>query len=253
MRALIADDEAPARAKLRRLLEASNDIEVVGEATTGREAVALIKRSQPDVAFLDIRMPGLDGFAVLDSIASDEAPYVVFVTANEQHAIRAFEVGAVDYLLKPYTPERFKRVLDRARDRFALSARSADSRHARASAGENDQPRAFLQRLLVMDNGRAVFLPTDRIDRIEAERNYVHLFCGKATYRLRATIGALQDRLDPGQFLRINRSTLVRLDAMQDVHEWSHGDFRVVMKDGAELVWSRRYRAAAEREFGVRG
>jgi two-component system, LytTR family, response regulator len=252
MRALIADDEAPARAKLRRLLEASNDIEIVGEASTGREAVALIKRSQPDVAFLDIRMPGLDGFGVLDSIASDEAPYVVFVTANEQHAIRAFEVGAVDYLLKPYTPERFERVLDRARDRFALGARSTAQR-GHAGAPEYDQPRAFLRRLLVMDNGRAVFLPTDRIDRIEAERNYVHVFCGKAKYRLRATIGALQDRLDPGHFLRVNRSTLVRLDAMQDVHEWSHGDFRVVMNDGAELVWSRRYRAAAEREFGIRG
>jgi two-component system LytT family response regulator len=252
MRALIADDEAPARARLRRLLEASNDIEIVGEASTGREAVALIKRSQPDVAFLDIRMPGLDGFGVLDSIASDDAPYVVFVTANEQHAIRAFEVGAVDYLLKPYTAERFERVLDRARDRFALGGRSA-SRRGRASEAENGQPRAFLRRILVMDNGRAVFLPTDRIDRIEAERNYVHLFCGKAMYRLRATIGALQGRLDPGHFLRINRSTLVRLDAMQDVHEWSHGDFRVVMRDGAELVWSRRYRAAAEREFGIRG
>lgn len=109
----------------------------------------------------------------------------------------------------------------------------------------------FLQRVLVIDNGRAVFLPVERIDRIESERNYVHLWSGGDRFRLRATIGSVADRLDPAQFLRVNRSTLVRLDAVREMHEWSHGDFRVVMRDGTELIWSRRYRAAAEREFGV--
>ncbi|HTJ22918.1 MAG TPA: response regulator [Gemmatimonadaceae bacterium] len=244
MRALIVDDEAPARSKLRRLLSAAEEVEVVGEARTGREAVAAIKRSRPDVVFLDIQMPGLDGFGVLETIA-DDAPYVVFVTADDRHAIRAFEVGAVDYLLKPYTPQRFDQVLERARARMSTATRSDDE--------PPTSTRAPLQRLLVIEDGRAVFLAVDRIDRIEAERNYVTLVSGPNRYRLRATLGAVADRLDRAHFLRINRSTLVRLDAVRTMHEWSHGDFRVVMHDGAELVWSRRYRAAAEREFGLDG
>ena len=242
MRALIVDDEAPARSKLRRLLSGAADVEVVGEASTGREAVAAIKRSRPDLVFLDIQMPGLDGFGVLDTI-TDDAPYVVFVTANDQHAIRAFEVGAVDYLLKPYTPRRFEQVLERARERVAGAH----------DDGPAPEAQSALKRLLVTTNGRAVFLQVDRIDRIEAERNYVTLVSGAERYRLRATISAVAERLDPAQFLRINRSTLVRLDAVKTMHEWSHGDYRVVMHDGAELTWSRRYRAAAERQFGVDG
>lgn len=241
MRALIVDDEAPARAKIRRLLIAQSDVEIIGEATTGREAVALIKRTQPDIVFLDIQMPHLDGFGVLDALEGDGAPYVVFVTANDQHALRAFEVGVVDYLLKPFTPDRFDRVLERARSRLAASS---DAVPVAAPA--------FLRRILVIDNGRAVFLPVERIDRIDAERNYVFLSAASERFRLRATIGSLQERLDPAQFLRVNRSTLVRLDAVREMHEWSHGDFRVVMKSGEELVWSRRFRTAAEREFGVR-
>jgi two-component system, LytTR family, response regulator len=241
MRALIVDDEAPARAKLRRLLSTAGDVEIAGEARTGRDAIAAIKRSRPDVVFLDIQMPGLDGFGVLATI-SDDAPYVVFVTANDQHAIRAFEVGAVDYLLKPYTPQRFEQVLARARERVA-------------AAPDRDRPvrdsRPALQRVLVMANGRAVFLPVDRIDRFEADRNYVAVVSGAARYRLRATIAAVAERLDPAQFLRINRSTLVRLDAVKAMQEWSHGDYRVTMHDGTELIWSRRYRAVAERQFSI--
>jgi two-component system LytT family response regulator len=243
MRALIADDEAPARAKIRRLLEAAGGVELVGEAGTGREAVAAIKRTRPDVVFLDIQMPGLDGFGVVEAVERDGGPFIVFVTANDQHALRAFEVGAVEYLLKPFTPERFAQVLERARERIVSPAVAP---RVEASA------LAFLRRLLVIDNGRAVFLPVERIDRIEAERNYVQLRSGTDTYRLRATIGSLAERLDPAQFLRLNRSTLVRLDAVREMNEWSHGDFRVVLHDGTELIWSRRYRAAAEREFGVR-
>jgi two-component system LytT family response regulator len=246
MRALIADDEAPARAKLRRLLGAAGDVEIAAEASTGREAVAAIKRTRPDILFLDVQMPGLDGFGVLDAIAADDAPYTVFVTANAQHAIRAFEAGAVDYLLKPFTPERFDVVLERARDRLALRRDGVNS-HKPTPADQS-----YLRRLLIVENGRAVFLAVERIDRVEAERNYVVVTSGGERHRLRTTIGSLAERLDPAQFLRINRSTLIRLDAVRNMHEWSHGDFRVVMLDGTELTWSRRYRAAAEREFGVR-
>jgi two-component system LytT family response regulator len=163
MRALIVDDEAPARAKIRRMLGAAIDVEIVGEASTGREAVAAIKRSLPDIVFLDVQMPGLDGFGVVDAIEQGDRPYVVFVTANDQHALRAFEVGAVDYLLKPFTPARFDTVLERARDRMTPAAR--------ASAASAPAARNFLRRILVMDNGRALFLPVERIDRAESERN----------------------------------------------------------------------------------
>jgi len=241
VRALIVDDEAPARAKVRRMLGAAPDVEIVGEASTGREAVAAIKRVRPDIVFLDIQMPGLDGFAVLDAVERDGGPYVVFVTADDSKALRAFEVGAVDYLLKPFTPERFSQVLERARDRLSQPTRGESS----------PVERAPLKRLLVSDNGRAVFLAVERIDRIEAERNYVVIHAGRESYRLRAPIGSIASRLDPAHFLRVNRSTLVRLDAVREMHEWSHGDYRVVMHDGAELIWSRRYRAAAEREFGL--
>jgi len=247
MRALIVDDEAPARAKVRRLLLAQGDVEIVGEAATGRDAVAQIKRSRPDIVFLDIQMPRLDGFGVLDELEADGAPYIVFVTANDQYAIRAFEAGVVDYLLKPFTPDRFDRVLDRARSRIAKSTSDTPPPSVEPAPAE----RSFLRRILVIDNGRAVFLPVDRIDRVDAERNHVFLASGGERFRLRATIGSLQARLDPAQFLRVNRSTLVRLDAVHEMHEWSHGDFRVVMQDGAELIWSRRFRAVAEREFGV--
>jgi two-component system, LytTR family, response regulator len=240
VRALIVDDEAPARAKVRRLLEAAPDVEIVGEASTGREAVAAIKRTTPDLVFLDIQMPGVDGFGVVDTVDRDDGPYVVFVTADDSKALRAFEVGAVDYLLKPFTPERFHQVLERARTRLRAPLPLEPAANG---------ARPPLKRFLVSQNGRAVFLAVDRIDRIEAERNYVVLHVGRETYRLRATIAAIAARLDPAQFLRINRSTLVRLDAVREMHEWSHGDYRVVMHDGAELTWSRRYRAAAKAEF----
>jgi two-component system LytT family response regulator len=238
LRALIVDDEAPARAKVRRLLEARGGIEIAGEARTGREAIAAIKRSRPDIVFLDIQMPGLDGFGVLDALQSD-APYVVFVTADGHKALEAFEAGAVDYLLKPFTPERFDQVVERARDRFG-------GRQAPAASSGN-----HLQRLLVIDGGHAVFLSVDRIDWVESDRNYVVFHCGADAHRLRATIASVGERLDPSQFLRINRSTLVRLDAVASMVEWSHGDYKVTMRDGTELTWSRRFRGEAERNFGL--
>jgi two-component system LytT family response regulator len=243
LRALIIDDEAPARAKVRRLLEAAADVEIAGEAATGREAVAAIKRSRPDLIFLDVQMPGLDGFGVLDAIeaSGDALPYIVFVTANDQHALRAFDHGAIDYLLKPFTPERFALVLERARERVTPAAPTP------GSAGAVP----YLERLLVFDDGRALFVPVDRIDRIEAERNYVNIIADGERCRLRATLGAVAARLDPARFLRINRSTLVRLDAVASMTEWSHGDYKVLMKDGTSLVWSRRFRDAAERTFGI--
>ncbi len=253
MRALIADDEAPARAKIRRMLAAAGDVEIIGEVSTGREAIAAIKRTGPDIVFLDIQMPGLDGVGVAEALDRDGGPYVVFVSAHADHAMRAFEVGAVDYLLKPFTPDRFDRMLERARERIRGD-------NGAGPRGGGAQPPAvqgggakYLRRILVIAEGRALFLPIERIDRAESERNYVVLHSGANRHRLRTTIGSLAERLDPAQFLRVNRSQIIRLDAIREMHEWSHGDFRVVMQDGTELNWSRRYRASAAEEFGLGG
>jgi len=236
MRVFIADDEAPARAKLRRFLSREADVEIVGECATGREAVAMIRRSSPDLVFLDIDMPGLDGFGVVAELEEGGAPRIVFVTAYDDHALRAFDVGAVDYLLKPFTPDRFALVLNRARARVADAGPSA--------------PRP-LRRLLVEQDGRARFVEVRSIDRIDADRNYINVTVGAERFRLRTTMGAFAERLDPALFIRLNRSTIVRVDAISEMQEWSHGDYRVVLKDGATAIWSRRYRAAAASEFAV--
>lgn len=235
LRALIVDDEAPARAKLRRLLEAERDVEIVGEATSGRQAVTAIRRTTPDVVFLDVQMPGLDGFGVVQALGEDVAPYIVFVTAFDEHAPRAFEVGAIDYLLKPYSPARFQAVLARALSR---AVRDPD-----ASAGGRSP---YLRRILVEHDGRAAFVRVEQIDWVESERNHVVVVANRQRFRLRATMAAVGARLDPSTFLRISRSVLVRYDAIREMHHWSHGDYRVVMQDGTTLTWSRRYRARSE-------
>jgi two-component system, LytTR family, response regulator len=256
MRVLIVDDEAPARAKVRRYLEETADVEVVGEAESGREAIERIAELGPDLVFLDIQMPELDGFGVIDEIGVEEMPHVVFVTAYDEHALRAFEVRALDYLLKPFTPERFAAVLDRARDavRHVAPADARDEMTRRmddlltAMSTVAAKPR-HLRRVLVHEENKAFLLPVERIDRIEADRNYVRLHCGPARFTLRGSISALAERLDPAKFLRINRSEIVRLDAIRELHPWFHGDYRVVMVDGTTLMWSRRYRAQTAGEF----
>jgi two-component system, LytTR family, response regulator len=255
MRVLIADDEAPARQKVRRLLADEPDVEIVAEAATGAEAVQAIRDAAPDVVFLDVQMPVLDGFGVVEEVGVDAMPHVVFVTAYDEHALRAFEVRALDYLLKPVTPDRFRLVLQRVR---AQLARGGDVRHDLAERLDQlvgalaPKPR-FLRRLLVQDGNKALLLPVERIERMEAERNYVRLHAGGGTYVVRGSIGAMADRLDPDRFLRINRSEIVRLDAVKELHPWFHGDYRVVMHDGTVLTWSRRYRALRDGEFGGAG
>ena len=239
MRVLIVDDEEPARRKIRRLLSGETDVEIVGEATTGTEAIDAIRQLMPDLVFLDVQMPPPDGFGVIDALGRDNAPDVVFVTAFDEHALRAFEVRALDYLLKPVTPARLREALDRARERLEQSAAPA-------------RPRP-LARILVRDDTKAFLLALDRVDRIEADGNYVRLHSNGRSFTVRMAIGALAGRLDADQFLRISRSAIVRLDAIKELHPWFHGDYHVVMTDGARLTWTRRYRAAAMPELGGSG
>jgi two-component system, LytTR family, response regulator len=243
VRVLIVDDEAPARSKLRRFLSEQDDVEIVGEAASGREAVEQITTLSPDLVFLDVQMPELTGFEVIDEIGVEAMPRVVFVTAFDEHALRAFEVQALDYLLKPFTPERFATVMGRARatiDRESGGALAARLEQLVASVLPE---RRTLHRILVHHENRAFFLPVDRIDRFSADRNYVRLHSGGTVYSIRASLGSLADRLDSQKFLRINRSDVVRFDAIKEMQPWFHGDYRVVMRDGTTLMWSRRYRA----------
>lgn len=253
IRALIADDEAPARRKLRELLAREADFEIVAEAADGVEAVEKIRATTPNVIFLDIQMPRLDGFGVIGEIGIEAMPLVVFVTAYDEHALRAFEVHALDYLLKPFAPSRFQKLLDRLRRH--LSATSGDGELAQRIERMLSEVRpapGYLRQILAERNDhedRQVLLAVDEIDVICADGNYLRFTTRDGEHRRRGTLREIEDRLDPARFLRLSRSEIVRLDAIREVQPWFHGDARVVLRNGAVLTWSRRYRSKAEGLF----
>ncbi len=228
-RAVIADDEPPGRRKLRRLLSFHPDISIEGEAATGTEAVEVMRRCRPHVLFLDVQMPGLDGFQVLEALGDLADTAVIFVTAYQEYAVKAFEVQALDYLLKPVTDERLAAVLDRLRKTLG----------ATSSPPESLQP--YLKRILVRGTRVARFVTPGEIDWIEADRNYLVLHCGTQEHLVRATLEAFAARLDPAEFARVNRSTIVNLDRVRELQMASHGEYRLVLANGHELLWSRRY------------
>lgn len=236
MRVLIVDDEPPARRKVRRFLERAPETSEIAEAGSGAEAIQAIRTFDPDLVFLDVQMPDMDGFAVLNAVPPG-AFHVVFLTAHDHHALRAFEAQALDYLLKPVDPERFERALERAWQQVALR------RHERAEPA----PPRFRKRLLVEKNGREIFLPVEQLDWAETVRNYLVLHAGSATYTIRGTLDSFARQLDPEQFARINRSELVNLDSVKEMQPWFHGERRIILKDGSELTWTRRFRAASSR------
>ncbi len=261
IRALIADDEAPARRKLRALLGRETGFEIVAEAADGAEAVAAIRAQAPDVVFLDIQMPRLDGFGVVAEVGAEAMPLVVFVTAFDEHALRAFEVQALDYLLKPFAPSRLHNVVNRLRRQLApvpagvaagaaaggpLAAADLARRLDGLLAALRPPPTYPRQILVDRDAGRQALLAVDEIDLVRAEGNYLTFLCARGQYRRRGTLRDLAERLDPARFLRLNRSEIVRLEAIREVQPWFHGDARVLLQDGSVLTWSRRYRARAE-------
>ena len=229
MRVLIVDDEPPARRKVRRFLERDAEPVEIAEAGSGPEALAAIGSFDPDLVFLDVQMPGMDGFAVLEAVPARRF-HVVFLTAHDAHALRAFEAEALDYLLKPVDPERFERALERARQKVTRA------------------PQRFLKRLVVEKNGREIFLPVEQLDWAEAVRNNIVLHAGRETYTIRGTLENLARQLDPDQFARISRSALINLDRVKEMQPWFHGERRTILKDGTELTWTRRFRAASSRE-----
>ncbi|HEU0177773.1 MAG TPA: LytTR family transcriptional regulator DNA-binding domain-containing protein [Blastocatellia bacterium] len=245
IKTLIVDDEAIARDRVRRFLAAEPDIDVLGECRNGREAVAAIKKLQPDLVFLDIQMPQLDGFGTLAALDPAHLPAVVFVTAFDQYAIRAFTVHALDYLLKPFSHERFRHSLAHARKQLnrdeSGGLRNIDNRLLSLLEGIKT-PTKFADRLVIKATGRVYFLKTEDIDWIEACGNYVTLHVGPETHLLRETLSHLENRLDPGRFLRIHRSRLVNLDCIKELTPLFNGDYTVALQSGDELTLSRTYR-----------
>ncbi|MEW6363571.1 MAG: LytTR family DNA-binding domain-containing protein [Acidobacteriota bacterium] len=250
IRTLIADDEAPARRKIRSLLAKEPDFEVVGEAEDGVAAVGLIRSTAIDLVLLDIQMPGLDGFDVIEEVGVESMPLVVFITAYDEHALRAFEVHAMDYITKPFSPSRFKGTLDRIRGLLGRGNRSdLVERIERLMAAMRPAPRHIGRILVERGPEREVLLLADHVDLIRADKNHVRFFTRDGEYLRRCGLADIANRLDPDRFLQINRSEIVRLDAVKEFQPWFHGDYRVVMKDGTILSWSRRFRARSKELF----
>lgn len=237
LRALVADDEPLARARLMRLLTQFPDVEVVADCASGGEAIRAIKSQRPDIAFLDIQMPDLDGFDVLGSLPLDLQPKVVFVTAHSEHAVRAFQARALDYLLKPVSAERLREAVDRMQ------------RPHRADLGKNSS--AFSARLAVPVGLRIHLVPVEDIDYISAHGNYVELHLGTRALVLRETMTHLEARLDPRYFLRVHRSRLVQLARVVDAEGHASGQFLLRLKSGVRLATGRSYHPRIRAALGL--
>lgn len=274
LRVVIADDEAVARSRLRRLLAAHGDLTIAAEAADGRSAVDAILTQRPDIVFLDIRMPELDGFEVLAELAAGETPAIVFVTAFSDHAAKAFDVNALDYLLKPYDPERLAETLDRARERRRagdgsrqlLAAVEEIAKEQRAlrrvvssgislpAPGSTDVPahaRRLPERILVSRRGHGVFVTLEDVHYIESAGNYVRLHVGAEEHRLRIRLSDMEQQLDSSRFARIHRTVIVNVGQVAEIQPWFSGDAVVILRDGTKLRLSRHYRGAIEQTFAL--
>jgi two-component system LytT family response regulator len=252
LRVLVVDDERPARAKMRRLLGELPDITVVGEADGGRTAVAAIRELAPDVVFLDVQMPELDGFGVIEALSGSRIPHVVFVTAHDEFAVRAFSVHALDYLLKPVEPDRVRDAVERARQAIARHSPAVLEERLERLLQQLDRPSTVkhLERILVTVDTRSFFVPLNQVLWIESARNYVILHVGAEQHSVRGSLGALEERLDPARWVRINRSQIINIDAIAHLESWFHGEYRVLLRDGTRATWSRRYLDRAEAVLG---
>jgi two-component system LytT family response regulator len=242
IRVLIVDDEPLARKRLRELLKDDREIAVIGECANGDETISATRELAPDLIFLDVQMPGIDGLAVSETFHGKQSPLVIFVTAFEQYAVRAFDVQAVDYLLKPFDRARFTQALGRAKERLREKRRDDVNRQILGLLSEIKDKPQYLDRLVIKNNDRVFVLKTDEIDWIEAEGNYVRVHFGKQSSMLRETLTRLAAQLDPRKFPRIHRSRLVNVDRIQELQPWSHRDWRIILRNGAELRLSRNYR-----------
>lgn len=237
IRTLIVDDEPLARDRLRQLLRDEPDIEIVGECADGSEVVAAIRKAPPDLVFLDVQMPELDGFGVIDAIGDGPMPVIVFVTAHDRFALRAFEVHAVDYLLKPFDRERFQKALRCAVEQVRNRDQGAIRRRQAALLGDWSPAQ-----LAVKSGGHVVWVKLDDIDWIGSADNYAELHVGAKSHLLRETLGTLEARLAPEKFVRISRSAIVNAQRIKELHRLFYGGYELLLQGGTRLTLSRRYR-----------
>jgi two-component system, LytTR family, response regulator len=249
IRTIVVDDEKPARIRLLELLDREPDVDVVGTAADGREAVELIRRASPDLVFLDVQMPQVDGFGVLAQLAPEELPATIFVTAYDKYAIQAFDAHAVDYLLKPFSDQRFESAITNARRYLGSPEARERADELTAAARERqsvDERSGFIERLVLKSGGLVTFLDVKDVDWIEAAGVYVNLHVGQKVHLYRSSVNQLLQRLHPRQFVRIHRSAAVNTARIRELRPRSHGDFTIVLANGAEVTMSRGYRPQLE-------
>jgi|SRR5687768_2642123 len=252
IRTLIVDDEELARDRLRSLLSREERIEIIGEASDGKAAVNEIEKLKPDLVFLDVQMPEMNGFEVLEALDEETRPNVVFCTAHDKFALKAFDVHAVDYLLKPFDRERFQTALQRAVAKVDLqqSGKKGAQKDAVGAVLKDVKPAGAVERLLVKGDGRVLLIKVEDIDFVEAADNYVNLKVGKESHMMRETMSSLEGRLPADRFMRISRSAIVNVERIQELQPMFHGEYVVVLKNGAKLTLSRSYRDKLDKLMG---
>ena len=247
IRALIVDDEPLARRGLLRLLQNDPDIEFVGECGDGGGAVSAILDKKPDLVLLDVQMPEMDGFEVVRRIGPERMPALIFVTAHDRYAVRAFEANAVDYLLKPVGNARFAKTLARAKERIAERSQRDTASRIISTLAQLQQHNSYMEHLAVPKNGRILLVKAKEIDWIEANGNYARLHVGAGTYEIRETLSTLEQDLNPREFLRIHRSTIVNISFIKEIQPWFHGHHLVLLQNGLKVRMSRYQKKSAER------
>ena len=244
--ALIVDDEPLARDRIRELLKEHPEIEVIGEARNGREAIDSIAALGPELVFLDVQMPDLDGFDVLQNLQVEKMPLIIFVTAYDQHALRAFDVHAVDYLTKPFDRKRFAEAVEHAKV-FMKGAKEPDTARILSMLQELRTGARYLERFAVKNGETVFFIRAEDVDAIEAQGNYVRLSVAKSSHLLRDTLNNVESQINPRRFVRIHRRTIVNIDRVKEVQTWARGEYRVVLFTGACYTLSRTYRQHFEK------
>ncbi len=241
IRALIVDDEPLPRERIRSLLESHGEIEVVGECEDGEEAVTAIEAESPDLVFLDIQMPELDGFEVVSALRSEQLPAIIFVTAYDEYAIKAFEVDAIDYLLKPVSPERFEQALERATSRLATHATPESNSKLFDFLDRVRAERGFVKRFVVRKGSKLSFVRIADVDWIDVTSNYIRLHVAGTRHLVRQTLKSVEGQLDPDVFIRVHRSIIINVDRVESVEPHLHGEYEVTMQDGTRFTTSRSY------------
>ncbi len=247
IKVLIADDESLARDRLRDLLKENNDIEIIGEAGNGIEAAAAIEENSPDLVFLDIQMPEMDGFEVIKTVGIEKMPHVVFVTAYDKYAIDAFEVNAIDYLLKPFSKDRFRKSLKKTIDYIELKNNNKFTDQLNKLISGTGKK--YIDRLIIKSGGRYTFIKTDDIHWIESAGNYLTVNSGKEKHIIRGTVSGMEQKLDPDKFIRIHRQTIVNIDQIKGFQHLLKGEYKVILKNNIQLTLGQIYKEKFKDKF----